>query len=51
MIDVPAVDICGIDNDEDDVITGSFSNFTSSIDTSVVVFVDGVSSSKYKYAN
>ena len=41
MIDVAAVDRCGMDNE--DVIPGSSSNFTSSIETSVVVFVDGVS--------
>ena len=40
MIDVPAVDICGMDKDEEDVIAGSFSNFTSSMETSVVVLVE-----------
>ena len=39
MIVVPAVDILEIE----DVRTGFESNFTSSIETSVIVFVEGVS--------
>ena len=39
MIVVPAVDILVIE----EVSTGFESNFTSSIETSVIVFVEGVS--------
>ena len=46
MIVVPAVVMIGMDNDGEEVITGSVSNFTSSIDTSVVVLVEGVSKDK-----
>ena len=46
MMVVPAVDILVIDKDGEVVMTGSESNFTSSIETSVIVFVEGVSESK-----
>ena len=42
MIVVPAVDILVIE----EVRTGFESNFTSSIETSVIVFVEGVSEMK-----
>ena len=46
MIVVPAVEILVIDKDGEVVMTGSESNFTSSIETSVIVFVEGVSEGK-----
>ena len=35
-----------MDREEEELIAESFSNFTSSIETSVVVFVEGVSKQK-----
>ena len=43
IIVVPDVDILVIDNEGEEVMTGSESNFTSSIETSVSVLVEGVS--------
>ena len=46
MMVVPEVEMRGMDREEEELIAESFSNFTSSIETSVVVFVEGVSKQK-----